>query len=961
MNNKNKRPNVAEIRQASFFDNPFVYNNDISSKLGILSIAPLLDLQELADGKAVLRRLNTIDWAFNDSKTNYLSHDIHPYPAKFIPQIPRHLIELLSLPGELIWDPFGGSGTTALESVLAGRRAISSDINPLSEIIGKAKTFTFVKEEEDYIENLVEELVILSANAHDLREAIHRLGTSIVSFVPDIPNIEEWFHPNAIDELAYLRWRIEQVENQKVRTLAKASYSKSILRASYQDGETRYARRPRDVRPGEVVRLFVNNLTGALKKIREISLMLQFRKAEFVTLDLREAVVGDLPDCLVHPNSVDLVVTSPPYPNSTDYHLYHRFRLFWLGYDPREFGRKEIGSHLRHQREATAFDSYQDEMKKALENIFLALRPGRFAVMVLGDAIFQGKSFKTSKYLGALAQKIGYEVVGTIERPLHKTKRAFIAAARRAEHEDLMVLRKPQRNINIILHKPPYSLWAYEDDIRKKEVTALLSFKTTELDNGNLGCTISSLEIDKARKLTFTHSVSGQGFWREPTWQAVLENGDVTETKSRRKDAKYVTHGIHEYKGKFYPQLAKSLFNLAGINAGDLVLDPFCGSGTVLLESYLNGCQSIGFDMNPLAVKISHAKLDILDVDPYLRDRMLAKFQERLRSIDSSEKWINTFNPNLHQEIYSWFPLPAIGKLGWLLHEISLVPDVRVKEFLEVIVSSVIRQVSQQEPRDLRIRRREEPVTDAPVRELFEERLNDQRRRLLHFAERCNRSPYKFRRGSAFLGDSRRLDTFLENRITPGSVDAVLTSPPYATALPYIDTDRLSIMLILGVDSKSRTVLEESITGSREIRKRIKDTYDTKIDSGEWGVINSPTALKIVSNVRKRNLNSDGGFRKQNMAALLYRYFEDMTQVMTNIDTVLKPGASCFWVIGDTKTQAGDKIIDIQSSKVLREIGDELGWELQTVIPINVTTENRPHSKNSITENDIIWFKKAGT
>ena len=88
----------------------------------------------------VRRQLRGVDWAFSDANTLYLSHDIHPYPAKFIPQIPATLIATLSAPGDCVLDPFGGSGTTALEALRLGRRALSVDANPICEIIGRVKT-----------------------------------------------------------------------------------------------------------------------------------------------------------------------------------------------------------------------------------------------------------------------------------------------------------------------------------------------------------------------------------------------------------------------------------------------------------------------------------------------------------------------------------------------------------------------------------------------------------------------------------------------------------------------------------------------------------------------------------------------------------------------------------------------------------------------------------------------------
>jgi len=94
----------------------------------------------LLDPRDVFTSLRELDWSFVDDNTGFLAHDIHPYPAKFIPQIPGTLICRLSVRGELVLDPFGGSGTTALEAVRLGRRAVSVDANPLSALIGRAKT-----------------------------------------------------------------------------------------------------------------------------------------------------------------------------------------------------------------------------------------------------------------------------------------------------------------------------------------------------------------------------------------------------------------------------------------------------------------------------------------------------------------------------------------------------------------------------------------------------------------------------------------------------------------------------------------------------------------------------------------------------------------------------------------------------------------------------------------------------
>jgi DNA methylase/MerR HTH family regulatory protein len=86
-----------------------------------------------------IERLQAVDWDFSNAKTSYLTHGLHPYPAKFIPQIPNALIQELSSVGETVADIFCGSGTTLVEALLLKRHAIGVDANPLAALISRAK------------------------------------------------------------------------------------------------------------------------------------------------------------------------------------------------------------------------------------------------------------------------------------------------------------------------------------------------------------------------------------------------------------------------------------------------------------------------------------------------------------------------------------------------------------------------------------------------------------------------------------------------------------------------------------------------------------------------------------------------------------------------------------------------------------------------------------------------------
>ena len=107
------------------------------------SVVPLIDDAALPSNPRLhgLSAVAASDWDFADVRVERGLHSIHPYPAKFIPQIPRRLIELLTPDSNgVVFDPFCGSGTTLLEAQAAGYAAIGVDLNPIATLIARVKT-----------------------------------------------------------------------------------------------------------------------------------------------------------------------------------------------------------------------------------------------------------------------------------------------------------------------------------------------------------------------------------------------------------------------------------------------------------------------------------------------------------------------------------------------------------------------------------------------------------------------------------------------------------------------------------------------------------------------------------------------------------------------------------------------------------------------------------------------------
>lgn len=497
------------------------------------------------------------------------------------------------------------------------------------------------------------------------------------------------------------------------------------------------------------------------------------------------------------------------------------------------------------------------------------------------------------------------------------------------------------------LSPPNYDRHEYEDDLATREVLELLRPESAhmELDGG---MTVFSPSRPKsANRLTFFHAF-GAGPDMEPTLQSLAE-GD-----GGGKNSTYASHGIHTYRGKFYPQLARVLLNLSGLQPGDTVLDPFGGSGTTATEAALMGAEAVTVDWNPLASHIAHAKLDALSTSPADLISEGERWTEAA-SRNGSVEW-GQFHESVHEELESWFPLPVLAKLSHLLAAIRMTDDPKLVRIAEVLVSDVVRDVSHQEPRDLRVRRRAEPLEDADVAAEFQRRHERLVKSLSDFQQaRLPHAPRTARVVTDSIDPVSSNGTELPAR---RSVDAVVTSPPYATALPYLDTDRLSLALILGYSSSDRRELEEQLIGSREFRTSTLRAMQSQLEDLEPSELLPPSTCEFLTTLHDAAMSDpNAGFRRQQKPAALFRYFTAMARTLESVHALLKPGASAWFVVGDSRTKLHGSYRRIPTTDEIASTAKHLGYEVEERIPITVTRDGLMHSRNRITENAILRFR----
>ena len=388
---------------------------------------------------ALLTRLSEIEWDFSVAKTGYLTHSIHPYPAKFIPQIPNALIRELSSEGETIADIFCGSGTTLLEALNLKRRAIGIDANPLAVLISRAKTtrlsdsdFEELSDHQLGCEQLLMTTALPSGNMLWQEEPFRSDG-----WRPALDVCQPWFYPHVVEELAELLAMVERLQSNAVQTLCKVVFSSIIVRVSKQDSDTRYVRRDKAISPGDTIKLYLSQLEPAILAVREMS---------ETTKDSYPCQVLEA-DLLKAPETApfDLVVTSPPYPNAYSYHLYHRTRLIWLGYDPGEFKNVEIGSHRKYSKRGRN-RATPDTFRSELETIFMwlrdRLRDHRHACFVIGDSTIQGERIDNATLISTAGAKFGFQEIARLERTIASTRKAFNPKIGKIKSENILVLQK---------------------------------------------------------------------------------------------------------------------------------------------------------------------------------------------------------------------------------------------------------------------------------------------------------------------------------------------------------------------------------------------------------------------------------------------------------------------------------------------------------------------------------------
>lgn len=286
------------------------------------------------------------------SVNQYLTHWIYPYKGKFHPQMIRALLNIMQIKeGETVLDPFVGSGTAALECQLLGINFIGIDISPLCYLLSRAKTESI-----------------------DVIDEIEKIKKDIIS------------DPK----------KIEKIKSDKVKnffTIAQmVAHSDSSRRGRNYDFS------------------FRSNTEKMLQSIRDY---VEVRKKLGLTLCKIDIINGDIRKLNLKSESIDGIITSPPYSIALNYVANDSHSLQALGYDLKKISDDFIGVRGTGLNK---FKLYDGDMEIAYKQMYAALKPGRYCAVVIGNVTFQSEEIDTTQIAIDTCMKIGFKLVSKMEK-----------------------------------------------------------------------------------------------------------------------------------------------------------------------------------------------------------------------------------------------------------------------------------------------------------------------------------------------------------------------------------------------------------------------------------------------------------------------------------------------------------------------------------------------------------------
>lgn len=394
----------------------------------IRNLEVIPDKERASDTKYV--RKVDYSWDFKGENTKSYTHGLHNYPAMFIPQVAKRLLQTYSKEGDTVCDIFCGSGTALVESRLLGRSAYGVDLNPFAIFLAKAKT----KELDPNVliktyTNILTKYPKISIN--DIKR-------------PEFNNLDFWFKEDVITDLARLKRVIQDVDNPDIRHFFMVAFSDVVRTSSNtKNGEFKLVRIAKDK-----LEKHAPNVIELFKKRAELNISGMAEYFKDVKKDTwAKPILGDSSkENGIEKNSIDCIITSPPYGDSRTtvaYGQFSRLSAQWAdiyedpntasGLDNELLGGKPV-KELKHNLHSSylieAIEKIEEKdpkrakdvlsfylgLEKCINQAHSILKPNKYFCVVVGNRLVKQVRIPTDFIIAELAENVGFATEEIIVR-----------------------------------------------------------------------------------------------------------------------------------------------------------------------------------------------------------------------------------------------------------------------------------------------------------------------------------------------------------------------------------------------------------------------------------------------------------------------------------------------------------------------------------------------------------------
>ncbi len=370
------------------------------------------------------------EWCFKNVRSvEQWTHGYHRYPAKFLPNLVKKLIEDYTKPNDTIADFFAGCGTTLVEAKVHGRKSIGVDINPVAELITKVKINPI---EPRIIERKYENLIskFNDYNPNDFKKLNKH------------ERIDYWFTDENKLKIAFLYENILLIRDKKSRDFFLVSLSHILKNCSKWLQTSTKPQVDPNKRQADPFVSFSSHTKQMLKQNKEFyqKLLQENFLQTSCEIKLEDARVTSIAS-----KSIGAIITSPPYVTSYEYADIHQLTAYWYDYitDLHGFRKNfigtfyslnqetsvisELGQNIVNQllkkdkRKAREVANYFNDMHSVGKEMHRVLKKGGHTCLVIGNTTFVGVKIKSAEVFKEILDSLGFQTVRVIKRSIpHK-------------------------------------------------------------------------------------------------------------------------------------------------------------------------------------------------------------------------------------------------------------------------------------------------------------------------------------------------------------------------------------------------------------------------------------------------------------------------------------------------------------------------------------------------------------